>query len=107
MSRTLLAANPKIFTAMSDATSNAGNTPTFSYTLITVIVTQKDCSFSLWKLKFIFMSIKRNRPATSMRSTAAATGLAMLLITGMAKPSIAQLPDGQSIKDKLRSTLPP
>ena len=92
---------------MSDATSNAGNTPTFSYTLITVIVTQKDCSFSLWKLKFIFMSIKRNRPATSMRSTAAAIGLAMLLITGMAKPSIAQLPDGQSIKDKLRSTLPP
>ena len=53
------------------------------------------------------MSIKRNRPATSMRSTAAATGLAMLLFTGMAKPSIAQLPDGQSIKDKLRSTLPP
>ena len=92
---------------MSDATSNAGNTPTFSYTFITVIVTQKDCSFSLWKLKFIFMSIKRNRPATSMRSTAAAIGLAMLLITGMAKPSIAQLPDGQSIKDKLRSTLPP
>ncbi len=92
---------------MSDATSNAGNTPTFSYNLINVIVTQKDCSFSLWKLKFIFMSIKRNRPATSMRSTAAAIGLAMLLITGMAKPSIAQLPDGQSIKDKLRSTLPP
>lgn len=53
------------------------------------------------------MSIKRNRPATYMRSTAAATGLAMLLITGMAKPSIAQLPDGQSVKDKLRSTLPP
>ena len=89
---------------MSDVTSNAGNTPTFGYTSATVTVTQKDYSFCHWKLKFIFMSIKRNRPATS---TAAATGLAMLLITGMAKPSIAQLPDGQSIKDKLRSTLPP
>lgn len=53
------------------------------------------------------MSIKRNRPATYIRSTTAAAGLAMLLITGVAKPSIAQLPDGQSIKEKLRSTLPP
>ena len=92
---------------MSDATSNAGNTPTFGYTSATVTVTLKGYGFRHWKLKFIFMSIKHNHPATSMRSTAAATGLAMLLITGMAKPSIAQLPDGQSIKDKLRSTLPP
>ena len=92
---------------MSDATSNAGNTPTFGYTSVTVTVTQNDCSFSHWKMNFVFMSIKRNRPATYMRSTAVATGLGMLLITGMAKPSIAQLRDGQSIKDKLRSTLPP
>lgn len=53
------------------------------------------------------MSIKRNRPSTYMRSTATATALAMLLIVWVAKPSIAQLPDGQSIKEKLRSTLPP
>jgi hypothetical protein len=92
---------------MPDATSNAGNTPTLGYTSVTVIVTQLDCGVRHWKMKSIFMSIKHNRPATSMGSTAAATGLAMLLITGMAKPSIAQLPDGQSIKEKLRSTLPP
>jgi hypothetical protein len=92
---------------MSDATSNAGNTPTLGYTFVTVNVTQKDCSLSHWKMKFMYMSIKRNLPHTYMRSTAAAACLAMLLSTGMAKPSIAQVPDGQSIKDKLRSTLPP
>jgi hypothetical protein len=92
---------------MSAASSNAGNTPTFGYTSATVTVTQKDYSFRHWNMNFVFMSIKRNRPATSMRSTAAAAGLVMLLIVGVAKPSIAQLPDGQSIKDKLRSTLPP
>jgi hypothetical protein len=97
----------KIFTVMSDATSNAGNTPTLGYTSVTVNVTQNDCSFSHWKMKFMSMSIKRNLPHTYMRSTAAAACLAMLLSTGMAKPSIAQVPDGQSIKDKLRSTLPP
>jgi hypothetical protein len=92
---------------MSDATLNAGKTPTLGYTYVTVNETRKDCSFSHWKMKFMSISIKRNRPATFMLSTAAATGLLMLLITGMAKPSIAQLPNGQSIQDKLRSTLPP
>ncbi len=55
----------------------------------------------------MFMSIKHNQPAAHMRSTAAATGLAILLMVWVAKPSIAQIPDGQSIKEKLRSTLPP
>jgi len=92
---------------MPDATSNAGNTPTLRYTAVTVIVTQLDCGVRHWKLNSMFMSIKHNQPAAHMRSTAAATGLAILLMVWVAKPSIAQLPDGQSIKDKLRSTLPP
>jgi len=77
------------------------------YTSLCVIVTQKDSSVSHWKKKSILMSIKRNRRPAYLSTNAVATALAMLLISGVAKPSIAQLSDGQSIKEKLRSTLPP